>query len=55
MIIHLMANFSMGEAEVLQAGVQSDLVRAVAGVDEQARVVRLYFVYGDDVRLPKKF
>jgi hypothetical protein len=55
-IMHLMANLSMSEAEVLQAGFQSDLVRAVPGVDEEGRAVRLYFEYaGTDVPVPKKF
>src|SRR5690606_38808236 len=44
-ILHLMANLSMTEAEVLQAGFQSDLVRAVPGIDEQGRAVQLYFEY----------
>lgn len=55
-IIHLMANLSMSEAEVLQAGFQSELVRAVPGIDEQGRAVRLYFEYaGTDVPTPTKF
>ena len=55
-ILHLMANLSMTEAEVLQAGFQSDLVYAVPGIDEQGRAVRLYFEYiGGDVPVPNKF
>ena len=55
-IMHLMANLSMSEAEVLQAGFQSDLVRAVPGVDDEGRAVRLYFEYvGADVGPPAKF
>ena len=55
-ILHLMANLSMTEAEVLHAGFQSKLVRAVPGVDEQGRAVRLYFEYtGGDLPPPTKF
>lgn len=55
-IMHLMANLSMAEAEVLQAGFQSDRIEAKPGVDDQGRAVRLYFEYvGSDVKTPKKF
>jgi len=47
-VIHLMAYLSMTEAEVLQAGFSSKLVRSVPGTDDQGRAVRLYFEYDDD-------
>lgn len=53
-IMHLMANLSMTEAEVLQAGFQSDLVTAASGTDEQGRTVRIYFEYTrKDVATPR--
>jgi hypothetical protein len=55
-VIHLIAIFAMSEAEVLQAGLQSSMVKAVPGVDEQGRSTRLYFEYvGTDVPAPSKF
>lgn len=55
-IMHLMANLSMTEPEVLQAGFQSELVTAKPGVDEEGRAVRLYFEYtGADVPAQRTF
>jgi hypothetical protein len=42
-VVHLMANLGMTEAEVLRAGFDSKKVRAVPGVDDQGRAIRLYF------------
>lgn len=54
-IMHLMANLSMTEAEVLQAGFQSSVITAAPGIDEQGRTVRIYFEYtGADVAPPQK-
>jgi hypothetical protein len=55
-IMHLMANLSMTEADVLQAGSQSDLVMTAPGVDEEGRAVRLYFEHaGSDLPTSGKF
>lgn len=44
----------MTEAEVLQAGFQSDLVTAASGTDEQGRTVGIYFEYTrKDVATPR--
>ncbi|MDB5576429.1 MAG: hypothetical protein JWR80_1605 [Bradyrhizobium sp.] len=55
-VVHLMANLAMTEAEVLHAGFASSRVKAVPGIDEQGRAVRIYFEYaGDDIAAPRKY
>lgn len=52
-VVHLMANLAMTEAEVLHAGFQSRKIKAIPGVDEQGRAVRIYFEY-DGKDLPQR-
>ena len=55
-VLHLMANLSMTEAEVLHAGFQSSKIAAHPGNDEEGRAARIYFEYvGSDVPLPERF
>lgn len=55
-VMHLMANLAMTEAEVLHAGFQSKLVKAVPGTDERGRADIIFFEYaGADLPEPKKF
>ncbi|MGO4167959.1 hypothetical protein [uncultured Novosphingobium sp.] len=55
-VMHLMANLAMTEAEVLHAGFRSDRIKAVPGVDERGRAVRLYFEYvAKDLPMSNRF
>lgn len=50
-VMHLMANLSMTESEVLQAGFGNKKITSSPGSDERGRADRIYFEYaGKDVK-----
>lgn len=54
-VMHLMANLSMTESEVLQSGFQSKKISSSPGQDERGRADRIYFEYvGSDVPIERK-